>query len=612
MIQAVPSCESEFSRMRARPFARERGRQTRIGCHRKWEGSLLSRVHCGMRTTLSLSAVLLSFSQLVSAQVLINEVDANTPGSEDRTEFVELFNPTRANLSLRGHALVMVNGFTDTVYAAYDLGGVINGGDFYVLSAGGVPNTDQVVLPSTHWVQNGADAVVLVRGSAADFPEGFTVRELLTAEILDAIVYGIDDPTDAELVALLAAGQRQVDEEAGMSSASHSMQRCPDGAGGSRVTAEYGVGLPSPGVRNECLGCGDGVVGRGEQCDDGAANGTEASCCSSSCAFESAGSTCDAGGAASACNLADRCDGRGSCTEVVARFGTVCRRAAGACDIAEVCDGRTSVCPRDALALRGSPCRDRLGVCDREEVCDGGSAACPADRFESGTICRPAAGLCDQAEICGGDSRDCPADRAAPEGSSCDRDALICNGGGLCRDGDCVASAPLDCDDENACTADSCAEPGGCEHTPVEGCCLTGADCDDGDACTEDACTADNRCISRPIEGCGMPDGGVDAGMDGGVDAGEPDASMEDSGVGDDAGALDSGVGEDAGALDSGVEEDAGAERDAGGEDAGSDGGFTESDSDGCGCHVVVHDPSSAPAWSLLVLGWFAVRRRRR
>jgi cysteine-rich repeat protein/YVTN family beta-propeller protein len=38
--------------------------------------------------------------------------------------------------------------------------------------------------------------------------------------------------------------------------------------------------------------CGDGVVGPNEQCDDGDANGTPASCCSATCTFEPAGTAC--------------------------------------------------------------------------------------------------------------------------------------------------------------------------------------------------------------------------------------------------------------------------------------------------------------------------------
>ncbi|MFO1519288.1 MAG: hypothetical protein U1F57_06475 [bacterium] len=42
-------------------------------------------------------------------------------------------------------------------------------------------------------------------------------------------------------------------------------------------------------------GCGNGTVGGTEQCDDGAANGTAASCCSVTCTFKSDGTVCNDG-----------------------------------------------------------------------------------------------------------------------------------------------------------------------------------------------------------------------------------------------------------------------------------------------------------------------------
>jgi uncharacterized protein (TIGR03382 family) len=106
---------------------------------------------------------------------------------------------------------------------------------------------------------------------------------------------------------------------------------------------------------------------------------------------------------------------------------------------------------------------------------------------------------------------------------------------------------PLDCDDRDACTADSCAEPDGCQHEPIAGCCRSDSECDDGDACTTDAC-ASNRCRHDPIADCGGADGGMptddagstdrDAGMMAGADAGTgTDAGMlHADGAADDAG----------------------------------------------------------------------------
>jgi cysteine-rich repeat protein len=59
------------------------------------------------------------------------------------------------------------------------------------------------------------------------------------------------------------------------------------------------------------LACGNGTIDLGESCDDGPANGTPGSCCSSTCAVEPAGTPCTDDG--SLCTT-DLCDGSGTCT----------------------------------------------------------------------------------------------------------------------------------------------------------------------------------------------------------------------------------------------------------------------------------------------------------
>lgn len=53
--------------------------------------------------------------------------------------------------------------------------------------------------------------------------------------------------------------------------------------------------------------CGNGVVEGSEQCDQGAANGTSGSCCTSFCTFVTSGTVCRA--AAGECDLAENCTG---------------------------------------------------------------------------------------------------------------------------------------------------------------------------------------------------------------------------------------------------------------------------------------------------------------
>jgi len=105
--------------------------------------------------------------------------------------------------------------------------------------------------------------------------------------------------------------------------------------------------------------------------------------------------------------------------------------------------------------------------------------------------------------------------RTDPDNTPCP-DADKCNGTEVCRSGACVAGTPLDCNDNNACTTDSCNSSSGCVHNPAnegQSCsdgnvcngqevCLSGQcrapaplNCNDNNPCTADSCD--------PINGCG-------------------------------------------------------------------------------------------------------------
>jgi hypothetical protein len=73
-----------------------------------------------------------------------------------------------------------------------------------------------------------------------------------------------------------------------------------------------------------------------------------------------------------------------------------------------------------------------------------------------------------------------------PNGSQC-TNGDQCSGIGTCQDGACNVEAALNCNDNNACTVDSCdASKGGCQYADLN--------CIDGDPCTNDLCD--------PLEGC--------------------------------------------------------------------------------------------------------------
>jgi len=184
--------------------------------------------------------------------ILINEVDADQSGT-DAAEFVELYDGGVGNVPLDGLVIVLFNGSNDLSYASFDLDGHTTSVDGYFVvcgNAANVANCDLDVTPDTNLIQNGADAVALYSGDIADFPNGTAVT---TDNLIDAIVYDTDDGDDPGLLALLNAGQPQVNERGGGSGTTQSNQRCPNGSGGTRNTDTYAQFAPTPGIENVCV-----------------------------------------------------------------------------------------------------------------------------------------------------------------------------------------------------------------------------------------------------------------------------------------------------------------------------------------------------------------------
>jgi parallel beta-helix repeat protein len=66
-------------------------------------------------------------------------------------------------------------------------------------------------------------------------------------------------------------------------------------------------------------------------------------------------------------------------------------------------------------------------------------------------------------------------------------------------------STATDCNDDDACTMDTCGGTGQCNHSAVMGCCRTAADCNDNTDCTTDSCnTSNSTCVHTVVAGCCM------------------------------------------------------------------------------------------------------------
>lgn len=179
------------------------------------------------------------------ATIIINEVDADTPGT-DTEEFLELYDGGVGNSSLDGLVVVLFNGSNDLSYRAIDLDGFsTDANGYFVIGNAGVANVS-ITIPS-NGIQNGADAVALYQADATDFPNG---TALSTTNLVDALVYDTDDSDDAALLTLLNAGEAQINEDGQNDKDNHSNQRFANGTGGALNTSTYVQAIPTPGAAN--------------------------------------------------------------------------------------------------------------------------------------------------------------------------------------------------------------------------------------------------------------------------------------------------------------------------------------------------------------------------
>lgn len=175
-----------------------------------------------MKNYLSLLLILF-ICQFSIGQVVINELDCDTPGVDDK-EFVELKSDV-PNFGLDGFVLVFFNGSTngaDSSYFAIDLDGLttdVNG--LLLIGSDSVTPFPQYLI-SANVIQNGADAVAIYQANDFDFPEETLAT---TTNLIDALVYDTSDSDDAALMALLGVTE-QINE--GSSNNTNSIQRFVD------------------------------------------------------------------------------------------------------------------------------------------------------------------------------------------------------------------------------------------------------------------------------------------------------------------------------------------------------------------------------------------------
>jgi len=140
----------------------------------------------------------------------------------------------------------------------------------------------------------------------------------------------------------------------------------------------------------------------------------------------------------------------------------------------------------------------RLGTgiaaaCTTDAECSDGNG-CNGIETCVASVCQPGTPLnCQDVNPCSVDSCDPTLGVcrhvALPDGSSCG--GTICTGLAVCMGGLCKPGTGLDCNDGIVCTADTCDPVTGCQHTPIPngGACSDGDPCNGTETCQAGVCT---------------------------------------------------------------------------------------------------------------------------
>lgn len=163
------------------------------------------------------------------AQVVINELDSDTPSTNDR-QFVELKSDVPF-FSLNGYVLVFFNGSSSSTtgmgrsYYTVDLDGLTTDQNGLVVLGSSLvsPVPDRYLAESN--IQIGADAVAIYAGNDTDWPDQTFASQ---TNLISALIYDTDDADNMALMSLLGI-QVQYNENENGNKTTESIQRKADG-----------------------------------------------------------------------------------------------------------------------------------------------------------------------------------------------------------------------------------------------------------------------------------------------------------------------------------------------------------------------------------------------
>ncbi|MDR6966056.1 hypothetical protein J2X31_000049 [Flavobacterium arsenatis] len=191
------------------------------------------------------SLILMAFCLISNAQIVINEIDSDTPSIDDK-EFIELKSDV-PNFPLDGYVLVCFNGnpsssTANRSYYTLDLDGLSTDINGLILIGSKLVSPVPERIFGDNLIENGADAIAIYTGSFEDFPDGTLAT---STNLIDAVGYDTSDADATALMALLGITV-QYNEDANGQGATQSIQRKADGT--------FETKAPTPGVHNDGSG----------------------------------------------------------------------------------------------------------------------------------------------------------------------------------------------------------------------------------------------------------------------------------------------------------------------------------------------------------------------
>ncbi|XP_006821860.1 uncharacterized protein LOC102804140 [Saccoglossus kowalevskii] len=194
-------------------------------------------------------------------RILLNEI--NIAQSRSRIhyfEFIELFDGGDGHQSLDGILIVLYNGKNDKSYLTIDCTGYSTDENGFFIISGDVNNTldaeIRISFNKQGFIQNGPDAIALHLAPPNRYPDDTPVNSF---RLIDAIVYGTNDPPDLDLIEMLLPGQHQINENPLFQPVDYSISRCE--CCEPLNSAQFGLGPASPRALNvECIQNNDTIT----------------------------------------------------------------------------------------------------------------------------------------------------------------------------------------------------------------------------------------------------------------------------------------------------------------------------------------------------------------